>query len=74
MQPQLLGKILLGKIDHIWAKLRRNLAKVIRFGQKQNLASPKTSDLLWLWVRTPHFGSYALGSPSLHSEDVFRDN
>jgi len=25
------------------------LAKLIRFMQNQNLASPKTIDLLWLW-------------------------
>jgi len=28
----------------IWAKLRQIKAKVIRFGQKQNLTSPKTFD------------------------------
>jgi len=36
------SKIFLGKIDQIWLNLGENLgAKVIRYGQNQNLASPK---------------------------------
>jgi len=36
----------LGKFNQIWAKLSEIWAKAIRFRQNQNLASPKTSDLL----------------------------
>jgi len=39
------------RFGQIWEKLRRNLGKsLIRFGQNQNLISPKTFDLLWLCV------------------------
>jgi len=48
-------KISLGKFGWIWAKLKRNLgksdsiwAKLIRYVKNQNLASPKTFDLLRL--------------------------
>jgi len=55
MHPHPLAKFF-GKIGYIWANMvgfGRNLEKLrlnlLRFGQNQNLASPKTFDLLKLW-------------------------
>jgi len=35
-------------MGEIWAKSGQNLGKEMKFGQSQNLTSPKTSDLLRL--------------------------
>jgi len=47
MQSHPLGNFF-GKI---WVKVIKIWANLIRFGQNQNLASPKTFDLLRLWTR-----------------------
>jgi len=40
------------RFRQIWAKLRRNYTeKGIRFGQNQNLASPKTIDPMFVTLR-----------------------
>jgi len=38
------------KFGQIWAKVIKIWANLIRFGQNQNLASPKTLNFLRLWV------------------------
>jgi len=40
----------LGKIKTKFGKKLLDLSNLIRFGQNQNLASPKTSDFLRLWL------------------------
>jgi len=61
MQPHPLG-IFLGKIcakfrqlSKIWAKVIKIVPNLIRFGQNQILASPKTFDLLRLCVNSFFF-------------------
>jgi len=44
----------LGKFDQVWAKFKRNLGKSNQiWGFGQNFASPKTSDLLRLYLFSP---------------------
>jgi len=54
MQPHPLGHFLsqiwakFGNLGEIWAKVIKIWANLIRFGQNENLASPKTLDILRL--------------------------
>jgi len=41
------------KLGQIWAKVNKIWANLIRFGQNQSLASPKTLDLLRICLNTP---------------------
>jgi len=42
-------------LGKIWAKVIKIWENLIIFGQNQNLASPKTFDLLKLWFKNKRF-------------------